>query len=208
MRGSFHTLSDHLHWGKEFSHQNLLQPDCANLPSPPAHGKVTYLQRTCAECLSPFSTNSNLEQHASSSGHTSFSCICGAQFSRASTLTRHINSMVGPSFSCELCDDKAFPRLDKLGDHLRRWHRLGARAFDQYKRGSSTPGSTPDPNPLPAGGTPSAQAESLGQAYPVASGFEPMSMFSGFPSISNTVLGSSLVSEMFHDESCRRGSPS
>lgn len=148
---------------------------------------MPYLQKTCAECLTFFPTNSSLEQHASSSGHTAFSCTCGAQFSRAYTLTRHINSMIGPSFPCELCDNKAFPRLDKLGDHLRRWHRLGAKAFDQFKGGSSPPNSAS----LPTGRAPPVQAGAIGQAYPMTSGFESLSMFNGYPSASDTMLEAS-----------------
>ncbi|KAH8753599.1 hypothetical protein F5883DRAFT_719468 [Diaporthe sp. PMI_573] len=159
------------------------QPDFPSLPNYPVHGKRADLQNTCAECLHIFSTNAHLEQHASGSGHTSFSCTCGAQFSRAFTLTRHINSKIGVSFPCELCDDKAFPRLDKLGDHLRRFHRLGGKAFDLYKGGNSPP----NPASLPAGGDPQFPAQDLGQyypgqIYPVA----PVSMFNGFPSASTT----------------------
>lgn len=200
--------SNYMRWRRAFNHEGLLQQGRHAFPSCPAHGKVTSLQKTCAECSTFFSTNSNLEQHASSSGHNAFSCICGAQFSRAYTLTRHINSMIGPSFSCELCDDKAFPRLDKLGDHLRRWHRLGAKAFDQYKGGNSTPSSTPSPT----GGTPPVQAEALGQAYPVAPGFEPMAKFNGFPSVSSTApeafSAGSIVSpdSSLVSESCNDGS--
>lgn len=181
--------SDHLRWRRAFTHESLRQPSFPILPTCPAHGKVTYLQKTCSECLASFSTNSNLEQHASCSGHTAFSCTCGAQFSRAYTLTRHINSMIGPSFPCELCDDKAFPRLDKLGDHLRRWHRLGAKALNQYKCGSTAPG-TPS---LPNGSIPPAQAEACGQAYPVAPDFDAMSIFNGFPSVTNTPPDASSV---------------
>lgn len=95
--------------------------------------------------------------------------------------------MIGPSFSCELCDNKAFARLDKLGDHLRRWHRLGAKAFDQYKGGSSPP----NPTSLPTGRAPPVQAGAIGQAYPMTSSFEPLSMLNGFPSASDTMLEAS-----------------
>lgn len=171
------TLSDHPRRCRVFSHESLPQHNFSAPQNYPAHGKVAYLHKTCAECLTSFPTNSNLEQHASSFGHTAFSCACGAQFSRAYTLTRHINSMIGPSFACELCDDKVFPRLDKLCDHLRRWHRLGARAFDQYKGGSSSPGSA---SPPAGGGNSPLQGGALGQGYPVATGFGPMSMLDDF----------------------------
>lgn len=156
-----------------FSQEASLQQD---YPSYPAHGKRTDLNKTCAECFDTFSTNSNLEQHASSAGHNAFSCTCGAQFSRAYTLTRHINSMIRPGFSCELCDDKAFPRLDKLADHLRRWHRLGDKAFDLYKGRNSPPGSASPPT-----------AEALRQAYPVVPDVRSVSMFDDFPAASNNV---------------------
>lgn len=182
MRASCHTLSDHLCWCRAFRLEDLPQTDCPSISSHFAHGKVAYLQKTCSECLASFSTNSNLEQHASSSGHTAFSCTCGALFSRASTLTRHINSMIGPSFPCDLCDDKAFPRLDKLGDHLRRWHRLGVKAFDQYKGGNSPTNSVS----LATGGMPLVQNKAFGQAFNVAPGLGPVSMFGEFPSGSDT----------------------
>lgn len=181
------TLSNHLQFCSTLGQEGLLHSDCANLPSYPEHGKVPYLQKICAECLTSFSTNSNLEQHASNSGHTAFSCTCGQQFSRAYTLTRHINSMIGPSFPCELCDNKAFPRLDKLSDHLRRWHRLGVKAFDQYKGGDSPTKPATNSVALPiGGGIAPLQAGVFGQAYHVAPAFEPVSMFNGFPSASST----------------------
>lgn len=173
-------LSDLLHWYRVSSHEDLLQQDHL-APSYPAHGKVPHLQKTCAECFYPFSTNLKLEQHASSSGHTAFSCTCKAKYSRASTLTRHINSMIRASFPCELCDNKAFSRLDKLGDHLRRWHRLGLKAFDQYKGGNSPLSSAT----RLSGGIPPAQAEAPQQTYPVISGFDPLLMFDEFSSASN-----------------------
>lgn len=178
-------LSDHIFRCRSFSHEGLLPPNCPGLASLPVHGKVPRLQNTCAGCNTSFSTNSDLEQHASSSGHTAFSCTCGKQFSRAYTLTRHINSTIGLSFTCELCDDKAFTRLDKLSDHLRRWHRLGTKALDQYKGGNSPPSLAS----RPPGGIPPLTSEAPGRAYPVGPEVDPMSMLNGFNSATNTALG-------------------
>lgn len=138
-------------------------------------------------------TNSRLEQHASSSGHNAFSCTCGAQFSRAYTLTRHINSMIGSGFPCGLCDDKSFPRLDKLSDHLRKRHRLGIKAFDQYKGGSSR--ASCDAASPPSDGNPAAPPSEnaahllyLRQMYSImAPAFGPVPVFSEFPSFLDTV---------------------
>lgn len=148
----------------------------------PTHGKVDLFHNICAECFLVSTKKSDLEQHACSSGHTAFLCTCGARFSKAYTLNRHINSMVGPRFPCELCDDKSFPRRDKRDEHLRRFHRLGARAFARYKGGNSTPGSVS----LPVGGTPPAQAGVLWQANPVAPGSGAMSMFNLFTPAADT----------------------
>lgn len=176
---------------RAFDQHTLLQADYPSLPDHPAHGKVASLQKTCAECFHTFSTNSHLEQHASSSGHTSFSCTCGAQFSRAYTLTRHINSKIGVSFQCDLCDDKAFPRLDKLGDHLRRWHRLGGKAFDLYKGGSSPPSSAS----VPTASLSHLQAEAPEQACPMMPKSGSASMFDGFPLATNATTAYSSSAE-------------
>lgn len=184
------TLTDYLPRRSAFSQVSHLQPDYPNSPGYPVHGKRTDLQKACAECFHTFQTNSHLEQHASSSGHNAFSCICGAQFSRAYTLTRHINSMIGTGFPCGLCDDKSFPRLDKLADHLRKWHRLGGKAFDQYKGGKASCDSVSplsDRNPLATseGATPFYPQ----QMYSMAPGFGPVTMFNDFPPVSDTEPG-------------------
>jgi hypothetical protein len=175
----------------------VLQPENPSHPSYSAHGKVPHLKKTCAECFSTFPTNANLEQHASGSGHTAFPCTCGALFSRASTLTRHINSMIGPKFRCDLCDEKTFPRLDKLAEHLRRWHRLGAKALDRYKGGNSAVSSSAS---LASGGTPPLPSENLqvgqfspGQFHDVATGPGTLSMFDKLPSLSTTAADASSV---------------
>lgn len=89
--------------------------------------------------------------------------------------------MIRPGYSCELCDDKAFPRLDKLADHLRRWHRLGDKAFGLYKSRNSPAGSASPPTP----GDASLQAEVLRQAYSAVPDFGSVSMFDDFPAASN-----------------------
>lgn len=161
-----------------------------------AHGKVDFLHNICAECPYVSSTRADLEQHASSSGHTAFACTCGAQFSRAYTLTRHINSMMGPSFACGLCDDKSFPRRDKLGDHLRKWHRLGDKAYDQYKCGSSPccPASLPLVGGPPLPSEEAAHLFSRQQMCAVAPGFGPVPMFNGFTCVSNETPDTSMDS--------------
>ncbi|KAI7778889.1 hypothetical protein LA080_001580 [Diaporthe eres] len=171
-----------------FYQEHVGQSDSV-VPAPPAHGKVDFLHNICADCPFISSNKSDLEQHALDAGHSSFSCICGAQFARSYCLTRHINSKIGPSFPCGLCDDKSFPRLDKLGDHLRRWHRLGAKAFDQYKGGNSC--SSPDPQ-QPGGNHP-VQAGDPRQVYPVTPGFGPVPMFNGFLSAPDTAPDASSV---------------
>lgn len=90
---------------------------------------------TCAVCSTSFSRNQDLEQHSSAFGHQAFLCACGKQFSRASTLTRHVSShdVAGPKYPCEWCDDKSFPRRDKLRDHIRAFHRFGPRALRQFR---------------------------------------------------------------------------
>lgn len=173
---------------RAFHQEHLGQSDLV-VPGPLAHGKMDFLHNICADCPFVSSRKSDLEQHASDAGHLSFPCTCGAKFARSYCLTRHINSKIGPSFPCGLCDDKSFPRLDKLGDHLRRWHRLGVKAFDQYKGGSSCSSSAP----LPPGGNPPMQAEDPRQVCPVAPGFDAMSMFNGFPSATSTAPDASSV---------------
>ncbi|KAL1858016.1 hypothetical protein Daus18300_010128 [Diaporthe australafricana] len=165
-------------------YQELLgQPNPSEIANRLEHGKDDLLHNICAICSYVSTTKSDLEQHALNSGHLAFSCTCGAQFARSFCLTRHINSKIGPSFQCDLCDDKAFPRLDKLGDHLRRWHRLGVRALARYKRNShkeSASLSNGVVSPIPAAGG------DFGQGYPVTPGFGLGSMsFGGFPSASS-----------------------
>ncbi|KAK2609543.1 hypothetical protein N8I77_003039 [Diaporthe amygdali] len=161
---------------RAFYQEHLGQPSSTGFPKPPEHGKVDCLHNICAACAFVSATKSDLEQHALNLGHLSFSCICGAQFARAFCLTRHINSKLGPSFECELCDGKTFPRLDKLGDHLRRWHRLGIKAFNQYKGGNSTMSS----DTLLTAGNPPVPADDPGQFYPVTAGFGPVGLISEF----------------------------
>lgn len=153
------------------------------------HGKVDFLHNICADCPFVCSMKQDLEQHALDAGHSPFPCICGAQFARFYCLTRHINSKIGPSFPCGLCDDKSFPRLDKLRDHLRRWHRVGVTAFNRYKGGNS---QTDSVSPQTGGNGP-IQDEELQQAYPVATGFDAMSMFDAFFSAGNITPDTSSV---------------
>lgn len=183
-----YSLSNRMCHCRAFYQERLGQSDSV-VPAPPAHGKVDFLYNICADCPFISSNKSDLEQHALDAGHSSFPCICGAQFARSYCLTRHINSKIGPIFPCGLCDDKSFPRLDKLGDHLRRWHRLGAKAFNQYKGGTSCSDSAL----LPPGGNPPVQAEDPRQAYPVAPGFGPVPIFNGFLSAPDAAPDSSSV---------------
>lgn len=159
------------------------------VPASPAHGKVDFLHNICADCPFVSKNKQDLEQHASDAGHSPFPCTCGAQFARLYCLTRHINSKIGPGFPCGLCDDKSFPRLDKLGEHLRRWHRLGHKAFNQYKGGDSCTESVS----LPTSGHPLMQAEEPRQAYPVAPGFDAISIFDKLASAANIAPDASSV---------------
>lgn len=186
--------SDHFCWCRAFCQEGLGQPPSTALPISNEHGKMDLLHNICADCPFVSSTKLELEQHALNAGHLSFPCICGAKFARSFCLTRHINSNTGLRFSCGLCDDKSFPRSDKLDDHLRRWHRLGDKAFSQYKGGSSSSNSAS----LPTGGHPVVPAESAGQLYfpqiyPPAPGFAPVPTHNGFPSVSITASNASSV---------------
>lgn len=140
--------------GVEDFFQHSLQPiDTVSLPNPMSnlftqHARVSFpLPHTCAVCSSPFCKNQDLEQHASAVGHQAFLCACGKQFIRASCLTRHINSHVGTKYQCEWCDDRSFPRRDKLRDHLRAFHRFGPRALGQQLRGDMLPETSSDSRP-------------------------------------------------------------
>lgn len=190
LRAQIHVFADHSRWHRAFYQEHLGQPDSVVF-APPAHGKMDHFHNICAasDCAFVSSKKSELEQHALEAGHLPFPCTCGAQFARAFCLTRHINSMMGPGFQCDLCDDRSFPRRDKLDDHLRRWHRLGAKALDQYKGGNSPPGSVS----LPSGGVSPPQAQEPQQACPVAPGFDAMSVFNGFPSATDTAPDASSV---------------
>lgn len=120
------------------------------------HVRVLFSeQHTCAVCAMPFSKNQDLEQHSSALSHPAFRCACGKQFSRASCLTRHINSHVGTKYQREWCDNKSFPRLDKLRDHLRAFHRFGTRALSELRGRMSaqemSDTSTPSPDYMVSG---------------------------------------------------------
>lgn len=183
----FDALSNRMCHCRTFYPEHLGQTDSA-VPAPPTHGKVDLLHNICADCPFVSKNKQALEQHASDAGHSPFPCICGAQFARLYCLTRHVNSKIGPSFLCGLCD-KSFPRLDKLGDHLRLWHRLGHKAFNRYKGGDSCTESVSPP----AGGNPPMHAEEPRQAYPVAPGFEAISIFDGLASAANIAPDASSV---------------
>lgn len=184
----FYSLSKRTYHCRTFYQQHLDQSD-PTVPASPAHGKVDFLHNICADCPFGCSRKQDLEQHALDAGHSPFPCICGAQFARFYCLTRHINSKIGPNFPCGLCEDKSFPRLDKLGDHLRRWHRVGVTAFNRYKGGNS-------PSDLvlpPTGGNVPIQDEEPRQAYPAAPSFDAMSMFDAFPLSGNSAPDASSV---------------
>lgn len=105
--------------------------------NPTQHFKVIFPTKyTCATCWTVFPRNSDLEKHASSTRHPSFRCFCGTHFGRAACLTRHVNAHDGSKIHrCDWCDDKAFPRLDKLRDHLRNFHRFNYSSLSRLRGG-------------------------------------------------------------------------
>lgn len=118
--------------------------------------------------------------------------MCGAQFARSFCLTRHINSKIGPNYRCGLCDDRSFPRLDKLGDHLRSFHRLGVKAFNLYRDANSCASSLS----LTAAGNQPVPAGDPSQTYPMLPTF-------GHSTVPNELASASMVApEVSSAEPC------
>lgn len=166
--------------------KTALADQSAALPTINEHGNAAFPNK-CAECPFVISEKGGLDQHATESGHLPFLCTCGKKYAKSFCLTRHINSSIGPGFPCGLCDNKSFPRLDKLQDHLRRYHKLGHQAFNQYRHGGTSSSSAS----LPISQGLLFPAENTGNSYSqqicsVAPGFGPMSAFDGFPPVPNT----------------------
>lgn len=54
-------------------------------------------------------------------------------------MERHINSNTGSCYHCELCEDRTFPRVDKLYDHLRDGHKVTQKVLDRYRNKALRP---------------------------------------------------------------------
>lgn len=113
-----------------------------------------HTANTCIVCSASFQTNSGLESHAKSTGHSAFSCTCDTSFGRRSSLERHINSNTGSGYHCGLCENRTLPRIDKLYDHLRDGHKVSQKVLDRYRNKAlgriKKPLQTIKPTPTPA----------------------------------------------------------
>lgn len=105
-------------------------------------------------------------------------CTCGAYFSRSSSVARHITSKVGPGHQCDNCV-RIFPRIDKLYDHLRDYHRFDQEAVDNYKTSKEwgrvektlrpiQPQPAPGPAPAPVSTTRTTSTGGFGSPWPRA----------------------------------------
>lgn len=144
---------------------------------------------TCAVCANSFPTNSGLESHAASTGHSAFLCACDTSFGRNYTLLRHINSKTGSGFHCQLCEDKTFGRVDKLCDHLRDGHKVSKKVLDRYKNKESWRSKKPlksiQPAPAPLA---AARAPPAGVSVPVSPYTQHVNRMTARPDVSMAQL--------------------
>ncbi|KAF2733865.1 hypothetical protein EJ04DRAFT_467658 [Polyplosphaeria fusca] len=86
---------------------------------------------SCSECKKAFTTQWDMGDHATETGHAALACShpgCGKSFSRLDTFTRHknVHRDGAKRFPCDFCKThrgkNGFKRKDHLTQHLRGYH--------------------------------------------------------------------------------------
>lgn len=109
------------------------------IPPPlPTASKRQLEPRVCKVCQRWFTTSYELEAHARSKSHATYTCDklgCSRKYCRRDSYVRHMASHHNsPKYQCSICMEKSFKRRDHLLQHIRSAHMVNTPQLPTCKR--------------------------------------------------------------------------